>query len=158
MKFFKSIKNLFTKGEKTLLQKQARAGIIILAVALIGLVVYCAIVRPAVNKVTSYVPELLEGEELYNINIILIEKFRTRAEVSSIEIKNGNEHYKLIAKDPGSAGTMFYIEGSEDITLNAQNLASVVTHSLLLVTNSPKLGTQDRVNERATDADSLFTA
>lgn len=153
MKFFKSIKNLFTKGEKTLLQKQARAGIIILAVALIGLVVYFAIVRPAVNKVTSYVPELLEGEELYNNNIILIEKFRTRAEVSSIEIKNENEHYKLIAKDPGNAGTMFYIEGSEDITLNAQNLASVVTHSLLLVTNSPKLGTQDRVNERATDAD-----
>lgn len=153
MKFFKSIKNLFTKGEKTLLQKQARAGIIILALALVGLIVYFAIVRPAVNKVTSYVPELLDGEELYNNNIILIEKYRTRAEVSSIEIKSGNEHYKLIAKDPGNAGTMFYIEGSEDIALNAQNLASVVTHSLLLVTNSPKLGTQDRVNERATDAD-----
>ena len=153
MSFFKKIKALFTKGEKTLLQKQVRAGIIILAVALIGLVVYFAIVRPAVSKVTKYVPELLDGEDIYNENIILIEKYRTRAEVESIEIENDNEHYKLVAKDPGTAGTMFYIEGAEDISLNAQNLASVVTHSLLLVTNSPKLGVQDRVNERATDAD-----
>ena len=153
MKLLTNFTNLFKKGEKTLLQKQVRAGIIILAVALIGLVVYFAIVRPAVSKVTKYVPELLDGEELYNENIILIEKYRTRAEISSIEIKSENEHYKLIAKDPGSAGTTFYIEGEEGISLNAQNLASVVTHSLLLVTNSPKLGTEDRVNARATDDD-----
>lgn len=153
MSFFKKIKALFTKGEKTLLQKQVRAGIIILGVIIIGLVVYFVFVRPAVNKVTKYVPELLDGEDIYNENIILIEKYRTRAEVESIEIENDNEHYKLIAKDPGTAGTMFYIEGAEDIALNAQNLASVVTHSLLLVTNSPKIGVQDRVNERATDAD-----
>lgn len=153
MKFFRYIKGLFTKGEKTLLQKQVRAGIIILGVIIIGLIVYFAIVRPAVTKVTSYVPPLYDGEELYNDNIILIEKYRKREEVSSIEIKNDDEHYKLIAKEPGKADTMFYIEGEEDISLNARNLASVVTHALLLVTNSPKLGTQDRVNDRATDAD-----
>lgn len=153
MSFFKKIKALFTKGEKTLLQKQVRAGIIILGVILIGLIVYFAIVRPAVTKVTKYVPELLDGEDIYNENIILIEKYRTRAEVESIEIKNDREHYKLIATDPGSSGTMFYIEGAKDISLNANNLASVVTHSLLLVTNSPKLSVQDRVNERATDED-----
>lgn len=153
MKIFTEFKKLFTKGEKTTLQKQIRLGIILLGIIIIGLIVYFAIVAPAVAKKTTYEPVPYEGEEIYNGDTILMEKNRTRDTVVSIEVKNPVEQYKIIAKNPGSLSTSFYIEGSEDTAVNASNVSSLVVHSLMLVTNSPKLGSQDRVNDRATEAD-----
>lgn len=153
MKIISNIKALFVRGEKTTLQKQARAGIIILCLALIGAIVYFVAIAPALNEKENYVPKLYEGEECTDGKTIMILPQRTRSSVASIEVKNEHDHYKLIAKDPGNSNTEFYIEGEEDMTLNATNLSSLVMHSLTLVTNSPKLGTQDRVNEYAKDED-----
>ena len=51
-KFFSKIKALFTKSdvEKTSLQKTARISIIFAVVALVGLIVYFAIVAPILNR------------------------------------------------------------------------------------------------------------
>lgn len=152
MKMINYVKSLFTRGEKTTLQKQARAGIIILCLALIGTVVYFAAIAPALDEKTNYVPKLYDGEYFSNNTISILEQ-RTRDKVTSIEVKNSHDHYKIVAKDPGSAYTDFYIVGEEDMSLNATNLASLVTHTLTLVTNSPNYGVQDRVNEYATDSD-----
>jgi len=153
MSFLKKIKELFTKGEKTTLQRQARAGIIALAVAVVGLVVYFAIIAPAFRAASNYVPALYDGEEIYGTNTILMEKFRTRKDVVSIEIKNSNEQYTLEATTPGSDRTGFKIAGADAVTLDENNVAGLVVNSLMLVTNAPRLGTQDRVNEYATDED-----
>ena len=50
MKIISEIKKLFTKGEKTLLQKQVRVCLIALCLIVIGLVVYFAFIAPAVNN------------------------------------------------------------------------------------------------------------
>ncbi|MBO4429186.1 MAG: DUF4340 domain-containing protein [Clostridia bacterium] len=153
MKIFKSIKELFTKGEKTTLQRQARMGIIALAVVLVGLTVYFAIIMPAFRKAADYVPQLYDGEQLYGSNTILMEKFRTRADVVKIEVNTADEHFTLAATDPGASTTSFEIVGSLDTVLDEKSVSTFVVNSLMLVTNSPKFGTQDRVNEYATDED-----
>ncbi|MBQ0124796.1 MAG: DUF4340 domain-containing protein [Clostridiales bacterium] len=153
MKILSKIKALFSRGEKTTLQKQARLGIIFLAVAVIGAVIYFAVIAPVVNEKVNYVPALYDGEELYGDDTILMMPRRTRGSVSYLDVKNKSEHYRLVATDPGNEGTDFVLEGNEGISLNATTVSSTVVHSLVLVTNSPKLGSQDRVNERATDAD-----
>ena len=159
MSIFKKIKELFTKGEKTTLQRQARAGIIVLAFALVGVIVYFAAIAPALNKKTDYVPALYDGEGFYEFggitytDTILMEKQRSRGDVYSIEVNNDIESFKLIAKNPGNAATEFYIEGAEKVALESNNVISFVTNALILSTNSPSLGTDDRVNDRATDED-----
>ena len=49
-KFFANIKELFTRGEKTTLQKQLRLVIIFVLVAAIGLGVYFAAIYPSIKK------------------------------------------------------------------------------------------------------------
>ena len=153
MKIFKDIKALFTKGEKTTLQRQARVGLIALAVFAVGIIVYFAIIAPSFRSAANYVPTLYDGEELYGSSTILMEKFRSRGDVVSIEVKNKNENFTLAATDPGSDKTGFKIVGAESTALDQNNVASFVVNSLLLVTNSPNFGTQDRVNEYATEED-----
>ena len=159
MSIFKKIKDLFTKGEKTTLQRQARAGIILLALVIVGLVVYFAIILPATKQKSEYVPKLYDGEGFYEFggvtytDVILMEKQRSRADVVSIEVKNDSESYKLVAKDPGNAGTQFYIEGAEKVALETNNVVSFVTNAVVLSTNSPAIGVDDRVNDRATNED-----
>lgn len=53
-KFFANIKELFTRGEKTTLQKQLRLVIIFVLVAAIGLGVYFAAIYPSIKKRTSF--------------------------------------------------------------------------------------------------------
>ena len=161
MSFFKKIKGLFTRGEKTTLQRQARAGIIVLSVLLVGLIVYFAFIAPALRKSSAYVPELFEGEELYNGNTILMVKQLTRYDVASIEVKNGSDHYTLVARDmENSTYRTFDILGAEDVPLDdtdgdssKNNVSALVTHATMLVTNAPSLGKQDRVNDHATGSD-----
>ena len=94
--FFKKIKDLFTKSdvEKTSLQKTARISIIFAAVAIVGLIVYLAVVAPMLKKDETYVPELFDGE-VYQYNSIYILPQRERSEIKSVEIKNTVEQYKL---------------------------------------------------------------
>jgi len=142
-----------TKKKLTSIQKTLIASGVILAVALIGIIVYFAVIAPALRNVVKYVPQLLDGEELYGDNTILMVKLRERKDVASISVSSKTEEYKLIPKNPGTALTEFYIEGFEDVRLDAEALASEVIHSLMLVTNPPDLGKQDRINERATAAE-----
>ncbi|MCQ2770551.1 MAG: DUF4340 domain-containing protein [Clostridia bacterium] len=153
MKIFTEFKKLFTRGEKTLLQKQVRLGIILTSIMIVGLIVYFAFVAPVVSQKVNYVPDLFDGEALNQGDTILMVPLRTRDQVKSIEIKSSTETYTIIAKDPGQQFTTFYIEGSEKVELDPNSVSSVVVHSLMLVTNSPKLGSQDRVNEKATAED-----
>lgn len=150
MKIISEIKKLFTKGEKTLLQKQVRVCLIALCLIVIGLVVYFAFIAPAVNSKENYVPPLFEGEALYqDSTIILMTEPRGRKDVLSIEVSNEVGTYKLMAKTPGSADTTFYFEDEPDITINSNNAISLSTSVLIPMTASPKTGVQDRVNDAA---------
>ena len=73
MNFWKKVKALFTKSEveKTSLQKTARISIIFAAVALVGVIVYFAVIAPILNKENNYIPELFEGE-IYKYSSIYI--------------------------------------------------------------------------------------
>ena len=99
MKIISEIKKLFTKGEKTLLQKQVRVCLIALCLIVIGLIVYFAFIAPAVNNKENYGPPLFEGEALYqDSTIILMTEPRGRKDVLSIEVSNKVGSYKLMAK------------------------------------------------------------
>lgn len=153
MKFFAYIRHLFTRGEKTTIEKQVRAGIVLIAVALVGVIVYFAFVAPLKAETENYVPELLDGEAIYNGNTILMMPMVSRTQIMSVWIDNKKDSFTLVAQMPGKAGTPFYIEGYDDLILDTNAVAECVTYAGMLVTNSPKPGTQDRVNERATSDD-----
>lgn len=151
-KFFQSIKALFVKSdvEKTSLQKTARVSIILAAIAIIGVIVYFAVVAPMLKTDETYVPELFEGE-VYQYNSIYILPQRERSEIKSVEIKNAKEHYKLIAYTAESGDIKFFIEGSDYVTLSEEAVSALLGDVRVLVTNSP--AGQERVTAKATAED-----
>lgn len=150
-KFWQKIKALFTKSdvEKTSLQKTAKISIILGCCALVGVIVYFAAIAPLLRAEENYVPKLFDGEVYQNKSIYILRQYE-RSEIQSIEIKNENEHYKLLAYE--SNGTvLFMIEGNEHIALSNEQVSSLLGDVRVLVTNSP--AGQDRVNEMATEED-----
>ena len=152
MNFFKKIKELFTKSdvEKTSLQKTARISIIFACIALVGVILYFAIVAPLLKSKEDYVPELFEGED-YQYSSIYILPIRERSEIVSVEIKNEKDHYKLTSYKNESGDTKFAIEGSEHVTLDEEALSGLLADVRVLVTNSP--AGQERVTTTATQED-----
>ena len=152
MNFLKKIKALFTKSdvEKTSLQKTARISIIFAAVALVGVIVYFAVVSPLLNRVNNYVPELFDGE-VYQYSSIYILPEYARSEIKSVEIKNKLDHYKLQRYTTESGAVSFQIEGSEHIGINEQTLASLLADVRVLITNY--IPGQERVTTTATQQD-----
>lgn len=150
--FFKKIKDLFTKSdvEKTSLQKTARISIIFAAVAIVGLIVYLAVVAPMLKKDDTYVPELFDGE-VYQYNAIYILPQRERSEIKSVEIKNTVEQYKLNAYTAETGDVNFAIEGNEYVALSHEAISSLLGDVRVLVTNSP--AGQERVTATATEED-----
>ncbi|MBQ3489483.1 MAG: DUF4340 domain-containing protein [Clostridia bacterium] len=151
MSFFKKIKALFTKSEneKTSLQKTARISIIFAAVALVGVIVYFAVIAPLLHTDENYVPELFEGE-MYQYSSIYILPIYESSKIQSVEIKNSVEHYKLNAYQEDNVRS-FQIEGSEDIGLNQEALASLLADVRVLITNY--IPGQERVTVTATEED-----
>ena len=152
MNFLKKIKALFTKSdvEKTSLQKTARISIIFACIALVGVIVYFAVVAPLLKTADEYVPELFDGE-FYSYNSIYILPIRERSEIKSVEIKNDEEHYKLISYQNESGSNSFKIEGSEHISIDEEALSSLLADVRVLITNSP--AGQERITTTATDED-----
>lgn len=151
MNFLKKIKALFTKSdvEKTSLQKTARISIIFACIALVGVIVYFAVIAPLMNK-EEYVPELFDGE-VYQYSSIYILPVYERSQIASVEIKNNLDHYTLkSAKDEAGAVT-FKIEGSEHIVVSEESLSMLLADVRVLLTNSP--AGQDRVTTTATQED-----
>lgn len=150
--FFKKIKELFTKSdvEKTSLQKTARISIIFAAVAIVGLIVYFAVVAPMLKTDETYVPELFDGE-VYQYNSIYILPQRERSEIKSVEIKNPVEHYKLNAYTAESGDINFALEGNEFVALSYEAVSALLGDVRVLVTNSP--AGQERVTTTATAED-----
>lgn len=150
-KFFSKIKALFTKSdvEKTSLQKTARISIIFAVVALVGLIVYFAIVAPILNRRENYVPELFPGEVYQHGSIYILRQYE-RTEIASIEVKNDHEQFKLNAYDMGGA-VSFQIEGKEDIPLSLEKVSYFIADVRSLITNSP--AGQERVTTTATEND-----
>ena len=152
MNFWKKIKALFTKSdvEKTSLQKTARISIIFAAVALVGVIVYFAVIAPLLNQQNNYVPDLFEGEEYKYSSIYILPEY-SRADIASVEIKNKLEHYKLNSYTTESGALTFQIEGNEHITLNEEALASLLADVRVLITNY--IPGQERVSTTATQQD-----
>ncbi len=147
--FFSKIKALFTKSdvEKTSLQKTARISIIFAAVALVGVIIYFAVVAPLINQREEYVPDLFPGEVYQNGAIYILRQY-DRSEIASIEVKNDVEHFKLNAYDHGGA-VSFQIEGHEDIPLSLEKVSYFIADVRSLITNSP--AGQERVTTTATE-------
>ena len=152
MNFWKKIKALFTKSEveKTSLQKTARISIIFAAFALVGVIVYFAVIAPLLNQQEEYVPELFEGE-VYQYSAIYILPVYERTEIKSVEIKNSLEHYKLNRYTKEDESLSYQIEGSEHIVINEEALATLLADVRVLVTNY--IPGQERVNVTATEQD-----
>lgn len=152
MNFLKKIKALFTKSEveKTSLQKTARISIIFACIALVGVIVYFAVVAPLLKTNGEYVPDLFDGE-YYSYNSIYILPIRERSEIKSVEIKNSEDHYKLISIQNESGGSSFKIEGSEHISIDEEMLSSLLADVRVLITNSP--AGQERITTTATNED-----
>ena len=150
--FLKKIKDLFTKSdvEKTSLQKTARISIIFAAIAIVGVIVYFAVVAPMLKADEEYIPELFDGE-VYQYNSIYILPQRERSEIVSVEIKNDLEQYKLNAYTAENGDINFAIEGSEYIALSYESVSGLLGDVRVLVTNSP--AGQERVTATATEAD-----
>ncbi len=147
--FFKKIKALFTKSdvEKTSLQKTARIAIIFAAIALVGVIVYFAVVAPILNNREEYVPDLFPGEVYQNGAIYILRQY-DRSEIASIEVKNDVEHFKLNAYNLNGA-TSFEIEGRESFALSAEKVSYFIADVRSLITNSP--AGQERVTTTATE-------
>ena len=152
MNFLKKIKELFTKSdvEKTSLQKTARISIIFACIALVGVIVYFAVVAPILKTADEYVPDLFEGE-YYSYNSIYILPIRERSEIKSVEIKNDEDHYKLVTYQNESGNNIFKIEGSEHISIDEEKLSSLLADVRVLITNSP--AGQERITTTATAED-----
>ena len=150
--FLQKIKALFTKSDvpKTSLQKTAIISIIFAAIALVGLIVYFAIVSPILHAKENYVPELFEGEVYQNGRIYMLRTY-DRAELVTIEIKNDNEHYKLNSYKDENGDTQFEIEGHEDARLSLQQVSYFIADVRNLITNSP--AGQERITVTATEED-----
>jgi hypothetical protein len=150
--FFKKIKDLFTKSdvEKTSLQKTARIAIVFAVFAIIGLIVYFAVVAPMMKSDEEYIPELFDGE-IYQYQSIYILPQRERSEIKSVEIKNALEQYKLNAYVADTGDINFAIEGSEHVALSHEAISSLLGDVRVLVTNSP--AGQERVSVTATEED-----
>ena len=152
MNFLKKIKALFTKSdvEKTSLQKTARISIIFACIALVGVIVYFAVVAPLLKAKNEYIPELFEGE-VYQYSSIYILPIYERSQIKSVEIKNSLDHYKLNSITRDSGELTFEIEGSEHITLDEELLSALLADVRVLITNSP--AGQERVTATATQED-----
>ena len=152
MNFLKKIKALFTKSdvEKTSLQKTARISIIFACVALVGVIVYFAVVAPLLKTQDEYIPELFDGE-VYQYSSIYILPIYERSEIQSVEIKNSHEQYKLNAVTKETGELTFEIEGSEHISLDAETLSALLADVRVLITNYP--AGQERVTATATQED-----
>lgn len=150
--FWQKIKALFTKSdvEKTSLQKTARISIIFAAIAIVGVIVYFAVVAPLLSEENTQPPELFEGEVYQNGAIYILPQYE-RTQIKSIEIKNDEDHYKLNAYKSESGDTLFEIEGSEEIDVDAEALSALLAAVRILITNSP--AGQDRVLATATEED-----
>ncbi|MBQ9748072.1 MAG: hypothetical protein IJV98_04735 [Clostridia bacterium] len=148
-KFFSKITALFKKSdvEKTSLQKTARFAIIFAAIALVGVIVYFAVVAPILNRRDEYVPELFPGEVYKNGAIYILRQYE-RTEIASIEVKNDLEHFKLNAYDMNGA-VSFQIEGKEHIPLSLEKVSYFIADVRSLITNSP--AGQERVTATATE-------
>ena len=152
MNFLKKIKALFTKSdvEKTSLQKTARISIIFACIALVGVIVYFAVVAPLLKAKAEYVPELFDGE-VYQYSSIYILPIYERSDIKSIEIKNTLDHYKLNAVISEAGERTFEIEGSEHISLDGEALSALLADVRMLITNSP--AGQERISTTATQED-----
>ena len=151
MNFLKKIKALFTKSdvEKTSLQKTARISIIFACIALVGVVVYFAVIAPLMNK-EEYVPELFDGE-VYQYSSIYILPVYERSQIASVEIKNSLDQYTLKSAKDETGAITFKIEGSEHIVISEESLSMLLADVRVLLTNSP--AGQDRVTTTATQED-----
>lgn len=151
-KFLQKIKALFTKSDvpKTSLQKTALISIIFAAIAIVGVIVYFAIVAPLLNVRENYVPELFEGEVYKNGSIYILRTY-DRAELKKIEVKNDKEHYVLNSYKDANGDTQFAIEGHEDAKLSLQQVSYFIADVRNLVTNSP--AGQERITVTATEED-----
>jgi len=152
MNFWKKIKALFTKSEveKTSLQKTARISIIFAAIALVGVIVYFAVIAPLLKQKDEYIPELFEGE-VYQHSAIYILPVYERSDIKSVEIKNSLEHYKLNRYTKEDKTTSYQIEGSEHIVINEEALSTLLADVRVLITNY--IPGQERVNVTATEQD-----
>ncbi len=151
--FWQKIKALFTKSdvEKTSLQKTARISIIFGGIAIVGVIVYFAIIAPLLVAEEARVPDLYEGEVYQYSSIYMLRPYE-RSEIASVEIKNSFEHYKLNAyTSEGAMDVLFRVEGKEEYAVTAEQISSILADVRLLMTNSPT--GQDRVNEMATVED-----
>ena len=152
MNFWKKIKALFTKSdvEKTSLQKTARISIIFAAIALVGTIVYFAVIAPLLKQSDDYVPELFDGE-LYQYSSIYILPVYERTDIKSVEIKNSFEQYKLNRYTKEDGTVSYQIEGSEHIVISEEALATLLADVRVLVTNY--VAGQERVSVTATEQD-----
>ena len=148
-KFFANIKALFSRGEKTTLQKQLRMVIIFVLVAAIGLGVYFAAIYPSIKK-EDELPPLLDGEQYYN-KMILIVPYTERTDMKSIEVYNKYGDYTLEAVATDSGSITFYLRGNDHIRLDSSALASAVVGAGTVYSN--KINDMQRVNENATPED-----
>ncbi|MBQ2988357.1 MAG: DUF4340 domain-containing protein [Clostridia bacterium] len=152
MNFLKKIKALFTKSdvEKTSLQKTARISIIFACIALVGVIVYFALIAPLLKAKNEYIPELFDGEVYQHSSIYILPVYE-RSQIKSVEIKNALDHYKLNSVKRDSGEITFEIEGSEHISIDANALSVLLADVRVLITNSP--AGQERVTATATQAD-----
>lgn len=148
-KFFANIKELFSRGEKTTLQKQLRLIIIFVLVAAIGTGVYFAAIYPSLKQ-DDEPPLLFEGEE-YRDKSILIVPYTERTDIKNIEVHNKYGDYALESTATDSGGVTFYLRGNDHILLDANVLASAVVGAGRVF--ATKINDMQRVNENATPDD-----
>lgn len=148
-KFFANIKELFSRGEKTTLQKQLRLIIIFVLAAAVGLGVYFAAIYPSINR-KNELPPLLEGEQYYN-NMILIAPYTERTDIKSIEVHNKYGDYALDAVTLDSGSVTFLLRGNDHILLDSNALAQAVVSAGTVYSN--KINDMQRVNENAAPED-----
>ncbi|MBQ0101551.1 MAG: DUF4340 domain-containing protein [Firmicutes bacterium] len=105
------------------MSKKLRNIIIIASTFVILTVVYFAAVRPLLKaeEIEEKIPELLPGEVLGINNRIMLYEHIQKAEISSIEVFNKINHYKLYR-----GGDAFFFEGMETTPYDPELLSSLV--------------------------------
>ncbi|MBR6918690.1 MAG: DUF4340 domain-containing protein [Clostridia bacterium] len=130
-----------------MIRKQIFGIIIASAVLIASVVLYFAVVAPAVRD-ASFVeetPDLQEGEEIGASNRFYMYSHLDREDMESIEVCNGYGTYKMVKDENGS----FYVDGYDGVALDAEKLSSLVTTcgSTLSKTRVTKAASDEKLEE-----------
>ena len=125
------VKDFFVRkdgGERALLTKQAIAIIVVLAVLIIGLLIYFIFAKPAEESAAR--PDIIyDGEEfLESSGVLLMFPQRERNDINSITVSNKSGEYKLNAFS-GNGYTRFVLSSGSIIYAKTADLIAIYSDS-----------------------------